>query len=128
MALPAESSVRHALVVQEAFSRFLWAKPMVGQAGVIEPMREIMRVRQPAVLYTDADTASTSRAFQEAMTELGVDARIKTGRNDIATVDRAIGILKETMAKERSATGKADWAPSSRWPSAPSTPTPSTTS
>ena len=49
---------------------------MPGQAAVVEPMREIMRVRRPAVLYTDAGTAFTSRAFQEAMRELGVDARI----------------------------------------------------
>ena len=86
-------------------------------------MREIMRVRKPAVLYTDADTAFTSRAFQEAMNELGVDARIKTGRNDIATVDRAIGILKETMAKERSATGRADWGAFLPLAVGPATPT-----
>ena len=83
---------------------------MAGQAAVIEPMRQIMRVRRPQVLYTDADTAFTSRAFQALMEELGVEAHVKTGRNDIATVDRAIGMLKETIAKERGATGNADWA------------------
>ena len=62
MVLPAESSVKHGLVVQGVFSRFLWARPMIGQAAVIDPMRGIMRVRKPTVLYTDADTAFTSKA------------------------------------------------------------------
>ena len=49
VALPAVSSARRALVVQDAISRFLWAKPMAGQAAVVEPMREIMRVRRTTV-------------------------------------------------------------------------------
>ena len=44
------------------------------------------------------------------MEERGVDARIKTGRNDIATVDRAMGLVKETIVQLRSSSGKADWA------------------
>jgi hypothetical protein len=83
---------------------------MLSQAAVVEPMRQIMKTRKPEVLYTDADTAFQSAVFQQAMRELGVDARIKTGRNDIATVDRAIGMLKETIVKYRSTTGNADWA------------------
>jgi len=57
MVLPAESSVSHVLVVQDVFSRYLRAKPMLSQAAVVEPMRQIMRTRKPKVLYTDADTA-----------------------------------------------------------------------
>ena len=110
MVLPSDSSVTHVLVVQDVFSRYLWAKPMLSQAAVVEPMRQIMKTRKPEVLYTDADTAFQSAVFQQAMRELGVDARIKTGRNDIATVDRAIGMLKETIVKYRSTTGQADWA------------------
>ena len=106
MALAVESSVRHYLLVQDVLSRFLWAKPMDGQAAVVEPMRQIMRVRKPEVLYTDADSAFTSRALRE----LGVDARVKTGRNDIATVYRAMGIVQETIVWLRSSSGKADWA------------------
>ena len=62
------------------------------------------------VLYTDADTAFTSRAFLPTMEELGVDARIKTGRNDIATVDAAIRIVKTIVVNKRSESGEADWA------------------
>ena len=98
MALPAESSVTHVLVVQDdVFSRYLWAEPMLSQAAVTEPMQKIMRSRQPRLLYTDADTAFKASTFQEAMEELGVDARTKTGRQDIATVDRAIAMLTATL-------------------------------
>ena len=83
---------------------------MASQAAVVEPMCEIMRVRKPEMLYTDADTAFTSHAFQAAMQELGVDARIKTGRNDIATVDAASRIVKTLVVDERSESGEADWA------------------
>jgi hypothetical protein len=94
MVLPADSSVTNVLVVQDVFSRFLWAKPMIGQGSVIEPMRQIMKVRKPDVLYTDKETSFRSAPFREAMQNLGVDARIKTGKQDIATVDRAISWLK----------------------------------
>ena len=83
---------------------------MVSQAAVTEPMQKIMRSRQPRLLYTDADTAFKASTFQEAMEELGVDARTKTGRQDIATVDRAVAMLKETSVKYRSTTGNPDWA------------------
>ena len=81
---------RHVLVVQDVFSRFLWVRRMSNQGDVVGPMRDIMRVRRPQVLYTDADTAFRSLAFREAMHDLGVEFRVKLGRNDIATVDAAI--------------------------------------
>ena len=43
------------------------------------------------------------------MTELGVDSRVKEGRNDIATVDRAIGLLGETIVRYTTSTGEGDW-------------------
>jgi hypothetical protein len=61
---------------------------MQSQGGVVEPMNKIMASRQPRRLFTDADTAFRSSAFQEAMDDLGVESRIKTGKPDIATVDR----------------------------------------
>ena len=73
-------------------------------------MQEIMATRKPEVLFTDADTAFQSTAFKQAMQDFGVDPRIRTGRNDIATVDRAIGLLKETIVRFRSTTGNSDWA------------------
>ena len=115
IALPAECSVRHYLLVQDVFPRFLWARPMDSQAAVVEPMREILRARKQEVLYTDADSAFTPRAFQAAMQELGVDARTKTGRNDIATVDAAMRVVKTRIVDERSASGEADWAKHVQW-------------
>ena len=81
---------RHALIVHDVFSRYLWARKMDGQAAVVEPMKDIMRVRRPKILFTDADAAFRSKAFMNAMQDLGVDLRIKLGRNDIATVDREV--------------------------------------
>ena len=110
MTLPSGSSVGHFLMVQDVFSRFLWARPMANQGAVLEPMRDIMRVRKPQLLYTDADAAFTSNAFRAAMRELGVDARIRTGRNDIATLDSAIKLVKEAIVRERGDSGEPDWA------------------
>ena len=41
---------RHALIVQDVFSRFVWARGMRSQGGVVEPMLDIMRVRRPRAL------------------------------------------------------------------------------
>jgi hypothetical protein len=68
-----------------------------------------MTTRKPDVLVTDADTAFTPKAFRAAMDGLGVEARLRAGRNDIATVDRAIGLLKETIQRFRASSGKSDW-------------------
>jgi len=69
-----------------------------------------MKVRKPDILYTDKETSFRSAPFREAMQNLGVDSRIKTGKQDIATVDRAISWLKEAIVKFRSSSGKPDWA------------------
>ena len=100
---------RHALIVQDVFSRLLWARKMDSQADVVAPMLQNMRVRQPRVLYTDADVAFRSKAFRTAMEDIGVDFRVKLGRNDIATVDRAIGILGETIVRYTTSSGEGDW-------------------
>ena len=100
---------RHALVVQDVFSRFLWVRRMRSQADTVEPMREIMQMRRPQVLYTDADTTFKSRAFGDLMRELGVEHRVKLARNDIATVDAAIKNLGETIVRYTTSSGVGDW-------------------
>ena len=99
---------RHALVVQDVFSRFLWVRRMSNQGDVVAPMRDIMRVRRPRVLYTDADTAFRSQAFRDAMRDLGVEFRVKLARNDIATVDSAIKYLGETIVRYTTSSGEGD--------------------
>ena len=68
-----------------------------------------MMVRRPRVLCTDADVAFRSKAVREAMTDLGVAFRVKEGRNDIATVDRAIGLLGEMIVRYTTSTGEGGW-------------------
>ena len=72
-------------------------------------MLDLMRERRPRLLFSDADTAFRSKAFREAMAGLGVDFRVKEGRNDIATVDWAIGLIGETIVRYTTSTGEADW-------------------
>ena len=43
------------------------------------------------------------------MAGLGVDFRVKEGRNDISTVDRAIGLISETVVRYTTSTGDGDW-------------------
>ena len=82
---------------------------MGSQAAIVEPMRQTMRVRKPEVPRTDADPALNPAPSSKPCGSWA-STRVKTGRNDIATVDRAMGIVKETILRLRSSSGKADWA------------------
>ena len=66
--------------------------------------------RKPRELNSDKGSEFTSREFQAMLARRGIHHRLKVGLNDIATLDRAMGTLKEMLAR-RSADEAAggDW-------------------
>jgi hypothetical protein len=99
-------------VVQDLFSRFTWAVPMERSADAAEAFGVLLHRtgRTPDELTTDADPAFTVPAFEKTLENHGVIHVVKQGRNDIATVDRAIGTIKRALAVEKAATGEAGWS------------------
>ena len=49
-------------------------------------------------LNTDKGTEFTSASFQQLMAEKGIYHRYKVALNDLSTIDRAMGVLKDRIA------------------------------
>jgi len=101
------------LIVQDIFSHYLWAEPISSKTQVRRAFEDILDKsgRRPRELNTDKGTEFSSKEFQNMLTRRGaIHWREKVGKNDIATVDRAMGTLKEMIAR-RSADEAAggDW-------------------
>ena len=100
---------RHVLLVQDIFSRYLWAAPLPSTAWARSAFEGILdQGRKPRELNTDGGTEFTSREFQTMLTRREIQHRLKVGLNDIATIDRAGGVLKDMMAKRIAELG-GDW-------------------
>ena len=100
---------RHALLVQDMFSRYLWAAPLPSKTWTRSAFEGILdQGRKPRELNTDSANEFTSREFQAMLTRRGIQHRLKVGLNDIATIDRAGGDLKDMLAKRISELG-GDW-------------------
>ena len=100
------------LLCQDIFSRFLWAEPISTKAQVRRAFEDILdkSQRTPRELNSDKGSEFTSRGFQAMLARRGIQHRLKVGLNGIATLDRAMGTLKEMLAR-RSADEAAggDW-------------------
>ena len=100
------------LIVQDIFSRYLWAEPISSKTQVRRAFEDILDKsgRKPRELNTDKGTEFTSREFQTMLARRNIQYREKVGKNDIATVDRAMRTLKDMLAR-RSADAAAggDW-------------------
>ena len=93
----------HVLLVQDVFSRQLWAKAMHSTSETTANFQKILNEtsRKPVELDTDGGTEFTSGAFKNVMVSAGIEHTIKdaTDRNGIATVDAAIGSIKRTIKR-----------------------------
>ena len=85
------SKYTNVLLVQDIFSRFLWAVPLVSKSRTREAFESILGERKPRELNTDKGTEFTSRDFQAMLERHGIQHRLKEGLNDVATIDRAGG-------------------------------------
>ena len=89
------------LLCQDIFSRYVWAEPIAKKTQVRRAFEDILNKsqRKPRELNTDLGTEFTSREFQTMLARRGIHHRGKVGLNDIATIDRAMGTIKEMLAK-----------------------------
>ena len=96
----AKATFRHVLVVQDIFSRYLWAEPLSSKLQVRAAFERILALgRKPRELSTDKGTEFSSRDFQALLTQRGIHWRSKVGLNDLATIDRAMSSLSAAIGR-----------------------------
>ena len=88
------------LLIQDVFSRFLWASPMGSKKETTRAFRTHLNVtgRVCRELSTDKGTEFTSAEFQRLVAEEGIHHRFKVALNDLSTIGRAMGVLKDRIA------------------------------
>ncbi|MEM1009604.1 MAG: transposase family protein [Myxococcota bacterium] len=113
---PSREGIRSVLVAQDIFSRFAWIQPIqkgTSQEAVQEALLTLLEKavpRKPSELITDRDAIFMSAGFAKFVQKLGIDSlTFAKARNDIGTVDRLIGVLKEAMAQEQVDARSGDW-------------------
>lgn len=105
---------KYILVVQDVFSRKIWAEAIVDKRPntVAEAFKRIVtKNKKPRSLTTDAG-AEFQHQFEEEVSRLGIEVRHKDpiDTNGIATLDVAIGNLKKALARVMRKTGNDDWS------------------
>ena len=101
---------KYALVAVDVFSRYAWAALIASPMSAVEGYREILRKagRAPSLLLTDGDPAFQTPAFKKALGSTYHE--IKQGAQDLAVVDRLIGILKRKQKQAELDGEKSNWA------------------
>ena len=89
------------LLVQDIFSRFLFAAALVSKTDVESAFLRLMRdtKRKPEELNTDSGSEFTNRSFQAMLEREGIVHKTKEGPQDLATLDRAIGELRQVLSR-----------------------------
>ena len=110
---PSRQGFKSVLVAQDIFTRYAFAEPMpAGRDGHTIAFQRILdrTSRRPEIVTTDKDTGFRTALFEETLEKAGVQHHQFTrARNDIATVDRLIGLIKRAVAEEQAETGEGDW-------------------
>ena len=91
----------YVLLVQDIFSRFLFAEALRSKAEVEAAFLRIMKRtnRKPDQLNTDSGSEYTNRSFQAMLEKTGILHVTKEGPQDLATLDRAIGELRVVLSR-----------------------------
>ena len=94
----------YVLLVQDIFSRFLFAAALRSKAEVESAFLRLLRntKRKPAELNTDSGSEFTSASFQSLLQREGIFHVIKEAPQDLATLDRAIGELRAVLSRRLS--------------------------
>ena len=90
----------YVILVQDLFSRFLFAEALRSKAEVEAVFLRIMKRanRKPDQLNTDSGSEYTNRSFQAMLEKTGILHVTKEGPQDLATLDRAIGELRVVLS------------------------------
>ena len=91
----------YVLLVQDLFSRFLFAEALRSKAEVEAAFLRIMKRtnRKPDQLNADSGSEYTNRSFQAMLEKTGILHVTKEGPQDLATLDRAIGELRVVLSR-----------------------------
>jgi len=105
-----KGSPMYVMILQDVFSRFIFAKALRSKAEVTAAFSRIVEDtgRKPEEFDTDRGSEWTSATFQTRLNNLGIRHRLKVGPQDLATLDRAIGTLRATLSR-RTAEGGTWW-------------------
>ncbi len=89
------------LLVQDIFSRFLFAAALSSKAEVEAAFVRILRdsKRKPEQLTTDLGSEFTNASFQAMLEQQGIFHTPKEALQDLATLDRAIGELRKVLSR-----------------------------
>jgi hypothetical protein len=87
------------LVVQDVFSRFLFARALRSKTEVEAAFLRMVKGRKVEELNTDKGSEFMNREFQAMLRRHGIYHRVKVGPQDLATLDRAIGTLRATLSR-----------------------------
>ena len=83
-----QETYRHVLLVQDIFSRFVWAAAIQTTSRTRAAFEDILNQgRVPRELNTDNASDFTSREFQAMLARRNIQHRLKVGLNDLATID-----------------------------------------
>jgi len=101
----------HVFIAQDIFSRFIWTASMSGTAQATQAFQQILddTGRSPRELNSDRGGGWAKTRFQELCKREHIYQKFKKGRNDIATIDAAIGTLRQALTKRSARSGKT-WA------------------
>ena len=91
----------YVLLVQDIFSRFLFAEALRSKAEVEAAFLRIMKGknRTPDQLNTDSGSEFTNQSFQATLERESIIHVTKEGPQDLATLDRAIGELRAVLSR-----------------------------
>ena len=104
-----QNAPQYVLLVQDIFSRFLWAAALSSKAQVEAAFVRIMREskRKPEQLTTDLGSEFTNASFQTMLGQQNIYHTPKEAPQDLATLDRAIGELRKVLS--RRVTNGGEW-------------------
>ena len=111
-----DGTYTHVLIVQDLFSRFLWARPLKSTSDTTAAFEEILKESEdrmvdadprPQRLDTDGGPEFANEAFRGLMLRYKIEHVIKDPKDyqALAVTDRAIGILKRMLKRRQEAKG-----------------------
>ena len=111
-----DGTYTHVLLVQDIFSRYLWAKPLKSVTETTAAFESILKDSDdrmvdadpiPDRLDTDGGPEMVNQAFRALVARYKIDHVIKD-KNDyqaLATLDRAMGVVKKMLQRRQEARG-----------------------
>ena len=102
---------KYILLVQDIFSRKLWSKPLEDKdmSNTIQQLRNLFAdEQQPAEINADGEL--DNKTLNRFLSQQNIASRFKEGRQDLATIDAAMGNFKKMIKKLMQDQNTTEWA------------------